>query len=130
MYVVSTHWNRLIEAILVSTFNIPLSYRRNNITAKANSTLCFVKRNFKTQNEPMEEVAYNTLLRPQVEYASQVWSPHIKQNIHKLEMIQIRAARWANNNHSQHESVHSVLDDLGWRSLENRRTDTRLIMFH
>ena len=48
----------------------------NSITAKANRTLGFVKRNVKTKNEKVKELAYKSLVRPQVEYASPVWSPN------------------------------------------------------
>ena len=45
-------------------------------------------------------------------------------------MIQQRAARWVKHNYSPSESVTRMLDDLDWRSLENRLTDACLIMFH
>ena len=102
----------------------------NEITGKANRTLGFVKRNVKTKNEAVKELAYKTLVRPQVEYASSVWNPHTKQNISKIEMVQRRAARWVKNNYSPYESVSNMLDNLGWRSLENRRIDSRLVMFY
>ena len=44
-------------------------------------------------------------------------------------MIQGRAARWVKNNYSPYDSVSNMLDNLGWRSLENRRIDSRLVMF-
>ena len=66
----------------------------------------------------------------QVEYASPVWSPHTKQNINKIEMTQRRAARWVKRNYSPYESVSYMLNELGWRSLENRRIVYRLIMLH
>ena len=93
----------------------------NNITAKA-----------KTSNKSVKELAYNTLVRPQVKYASSVWSPSTKQNISKIEMIQRRAARWVKHNYSPYESITRMLDDLGWRSklLENRCAGACLIMFH
>ena len=102
----------------------------NNIIGKANRTLGFVKRNVKTRNEPVKELAYKTLVRPQVEYASSIWNPYTKQNINKIEMIQRRAARWVKNNYSPYDSVSNMLDGLGWRSLENRRLDSRLVMFY
>lgn len=102
----------------------------SNITAKANRTLGFVKRNVKTKSEQVKELAYNSLVRPQVEYAASVWSPYTKQNVSKIEMVQRRAARWVKNNYSPYDSVTRMLDDLGWRSLEDRRTDARLVMFH
>ena len=45
-------------------------------------------------------------------------------------MVQRRAARWVNNNYSTYDSVSTMLDNLGWRSLKNRRIDSRLFMFH
>ena len=60
----------------------------DEITSKANRTLGFVKRNVKTQNEYVKELAYKTLVRPQVEYASSVWNPHTDKNIGKIEMLQ------------------------------------------
>ena len=100
------------------------------ITGKANRTLGFVKRNVKTRNEAVKKLAYKTLVRPQVEYASSVWSPHTDKNIKKIEMIQRRAARWVKNNYSTYDSVTNMLEDLGWRTLENRRIDARLVMFY
>ena len=32
-------------------------------------------------------MAYNTLVRPQVEYASAVWSPHTKENNKKKSIL-------------------------------------------
>ena len=75
-------------------------------------------------------MAYNSLVRPQVEYASVVWSPYTKDNINKIEKVQRRAARWVTNDYSSYSSVTDMLSNLGWRSLENRRTDTRLAMFY
>ena len=57
----------------------------NNITSTANKTLGFVKRNVVTKNKDINTMAYISLVRPQVEYASVVWSPYTKDNIKKLE---------------------------------------------
>ena len=56
--------------------------------------------------------------------------PHTKHNINKIEMTQLRAARWVKNQFFQYESVTNMLSELGWRSLEDRRIDARLIMFY
>ena len=100
----------------------------SSLTSKANSTLGFVKRNVKTSNVKVKEMAYKTLVRPQVEYASPVWSPHTKDD--KLEMTQRRAARWMKNKFSNYDSVTDMLSERGWRSLECRRIDARMIMFY
>ena len=93
-------------------------------------TLGFVKRNVVTKNKDIKTLAYNPLVREQVEYASVVWSPYTKDNINKIEKVQKRAARWVANDYSTYSSVMDMLSNLGWRSLENRRTDTRLAMFY
>ena len=82
------------------------------------------------QETKIDSSIYKTLVRPQVEYASSVWSPHTDKNIKKIEMIQRRAARWVKNNYSTYDSVTNMLDDLGWQSLENRRIDAHLVMFY
>ena len=65
----------------------------NNITASANRTSGFVKRNVQTKNKDIRKLAYNSLVRPQVEYGSAVWSPYTKENKDKIEMVQRRAAK-------------------------------------
>ena len=74
-------------------------------------------------------MAYNSLVHPQLEYASAVWSPYTK-NIGKIEKIQRKAARWVLNDYSTYSSVTDTLSNLGLRSLENRRTDACLTMFY
>ena len=92
----------------------------NEIVTKAHQTLGFVKRNVKTKNQSVKELAYKTFGRPKVEYASIVWSPYTKKNIDQIEMVQRRAARWVTNRYSSYDSVSAMLSNLGWRSLENR----------
>ena len=94
------------------------NYHISSLTSEANSTLGFVKRNVKTSNVKVKEMAYKTLVCPQVEYASPVWSPHTKDNIDKIEMTQRRAARWVKNKFSTYDSVTDMLSELGWRSLD------------
>ena len=47
-----------------------------------------------------------------VEYSSTVWDPHFKEDIHKIEMIQQRAARFVFNNYDFTHSVTSMLQSL------------------
>ena len=37
-------------------------------------------------------MSYLSYVKPIIEYSSTVWDPHIKEDIHKLEMVQRRAA--------------------------------------
>ena len=59
----------------------------NNITAKANKTLGFLRRNLKIPSIRIKEQAYQTLVRPLVEYASTVWNPYTKTEINKIEAV-------------------------------------------
>lgn len=102
----------------------------NQVTTTASQTLNFIKRNIPTKHHIIRQFAYKTLVRPQLEYCSSVWSPHTQQNIHKIEMVQRRAARWVTSDNSHYSSVTSMLEKLGWRSLGNRRCDSRLLMFY
>ena len=48
----------------------------------------------------------------------------------EIEMVQRRAARFACNNYRREASVTTMRDELGWRSLKQRRADQRLIMLY
>ena len=98
----------------------------DRITGSANRTLGFVRRNIKTRMSKVRETAYNTLVRPQLEYASAVWDPHNKNRISQIEQVQRRAARWTVSNFDRKASVTKIVQDLGWRTLDQRRADARL----
>ena len=63
-------------------------------------------------------------------YSSSVWSPYTKSSIARLAMVQRRAARWTLSEYSPYASVTQMLQSLGWRSLEQRRFDSRLCLFY
>ena len=86
-----------------------------------------MRRNLKAPNPSRKEKAYKAIVRPQLEYAASVWDPHIQEDILKIEMFQRRAARWVLGDYSPYSDVSDMLDKLGWRSLEQRRSDSRLI---
>ena len=102
----------------------------NRITTNSNRTLGFLKRNIRIKHEKVRSLAYKTLVRPQLEYASSVWSPHTQVNTHKLEMVQRRAIRWVKHDYSRYTSVTDLQNTLGWSTLEKRRLDSKLIMFY
>ena len=102
----------------------------DNITKKANSSLAFLRRNLQISQQHIKSNAYTTLVRPQLEYAASVWDPYTKEKVDQLEMVQRRAARYVVNNYSREASVTSMLQQLGWRSLEQRRADIRLVFFY
>ena len=58
------------------------------------------------------------------------WDPFTEDNIRKLEAVQRRAARFVCNNYRQTASVSSMLSELSWPLLEQRRAEARLGLFH
>ena len=60
-----------------------------------------------------------------------MWDPYTKGKQKQLEMVQRRAARYVCNNYSYEPgSVTAMLNQLGWRSLEQRRADIRLTFLY
>ena len=110
------------------TISDDLKWRKHidNIIKRQTQTLGFLKRNIKVHNQDLKSTAYKTLMRPQLEYASSVWSPHSDQDIYKIESAQRRAARWATST----SSVTEMLRNPGWRPLDQRRIDNRLVMMY
>ena len=98
--------------------------------SKANQTLGVLRRNLKNCPREIKNMAYKTILRPKMEYAAPIWDPYTKDNIQLLEAVQRRAARFVCNKYSRHESVTSMLQDLDWPLLEQRRAESRLTLFH
>lgn len=70
------------------------------------------------------------MIRPQIEYAASVWDPHLATHTNQIEAVQRRAARWVMSDYSRTSSVTSMLHTLGWRSLQLRRADARLVLMY
>ena len=102
----------------------------NRITKKANQTLGFLRRNIKVKSESLKANAYKTLVRPQLEYASEVWAPHTKSLVDQIEAVQRRSARWIKSDYGQTSSVTSMLNSLNLRQLDLRRIDSRLSLMY
>ena len=69
----------------------------NNIASSATKQLNFLKRNLKVTSSKFKERAYQSLVRPKLEYNCCTWDPHHQCQIHQLEMVQRRAARCVTN---------------------------------
>ena len=110
--------------------NLVWSKHITTTTTKANARLSFIKRNLKDCPQKLMEIAYFSLVRSFVDYASAVWDPHQKFNQVKLEMVQRRAARFVKSRYKRTDSVTAMLDELGWPILSKRRKDARLILFY
>ena len=98
----------------------------NNVTNKAGKVLNMLKRNLKVNSPTIKAKAYNTLVRPLVEYSAAVWDPHTQTKIKQIESVQRRAARWTLNRYHNTSSVTAMLDHLAWPTLQTRRSEARL----
>ena len=79
---------------ITNTDNIDWGQHVSEIASKATKTLGFLHRNLAFAPRSTKEVAYKTLVRPKLEYAAPIWSPHSKLQINQIEKVQRTAARW------------------------------------
>ena len=76
------------------------------------------------------EVAYETLVRPKLEYAAPIWHPYHESQIGQVEKVRRTAARWTCRRWRNTSRVGDMLDDLEWPSLETRREQSSLTFFY
>ena len=96
--------------------------------SKANKLLGLIKHSFKYLNAESLTLLYKSIIRPHVEYATSVWSPHLKGDRDKIEKLQRRATKlipqikdWSYQERLQH---------LNLPTLEYRRLRTDLILLY
>ena len=75
-------------------------------------------------------MAYISLVRSGMEYASTIWDPYLKKDIDLLEKVQRKAARWVFLDYKYTTSVTRLLKDLNWKPKADRRQNQRLALFH
>ena len=92
--------------------------------------LGLLRRNLHSCPTDVKSVAYKALVRPRLEYCDTVWDPHHKIHINTIEKIQNRAARFVTGTYNTDVSSSSLVQRLGWESLETRRTKSRLTMIY
>ena len=97
---------------------------------KATNTLNFLRRNIRDCPPRVMERCYNSLFRPNIEYASSVWDPFTNTNFKKLEMFQRRAARFVKGDYDRTSSVTAILDELGWDTLQEQRQQAKATMLY
>lgn len=103
----------------------------HEVTNKANKLLGMLRRNLYFCTKDVRETAYLSLVRPILEYAGTVWDPNCLHLENDLERVQKRAGRFVMNNYSFEEgSMTSIMNELGWKQLKQRRQENRLILLH
>ena len=82
-----------------------LTWRKHveDTSTMANKTLGFVHRNLSECISQVKYVAYNTftMMRPRLKYSSAVWDLHLLSDVHILEQVHRRAARFVRRIYTQ-----------------------------
>ena len=81
------------EKDLGVTMDMELNFQEH-ISAKvkkANCIMGLIRRTFSYLDENLFKKLYTTFVRPHIEYAQSVWSPHLMKHVKQLENVQIRA---------------------------------------
>ena len=112
------------------TSNLSWNDQCNKVHAKAKRTLQLVQRTFHACTPEVKKIAYETLIRPSLEYATPAWSPHTQKNIDRLEHIQRAAARFVQNDFARRSSVTRMLSQLHWDQLSTRRVLSDVTLFY
>ena len=103
----------------------------NNITAKANKSLGFIRRNLSNCPKNVKDQTYKSLVRPHLEYCAAVWDPYRENQIKQLEAVQRRAAQFVTSNYTYKEgTVTKLLQELNWQTLKERQEQARLTMLY
>lgn len=97
-----------------------------NVASSAFRKLCLLRHKLREAPPQVKLLAYNTLIRPKMEYACVVWDPHTKKNINSLEKIQRRAVRFIYSVYGRNVSVTKTMQNHGIVTLESRRKFLRL----
>ena len=86
---------------------------------KANAMVGLIRRSFSFLDCELFKKLYITFVRPHLEYAQAVWSPHLRKQINILENVQIRASKIVDG--LQHLDYSERLEKLNLPTLGYRR---------
>ena len=89
--------------------------------------LGLLQRNLRGCSKKMRQQAYISLVHPHLKYSCAVWSPYIKKDISRVEMVQRCAAQFVLQNYHRRASVSFMLQELEWDTLEKRRQAASLV---
>ena len=95
-------------------------------TRKADNTRAFLARNIKGCKQETKKQCYTTMVRPILEYASDVWDPHQANDTARLEKVQRRSARFITRNFRREASVNAMLQELNIPLLKERRAHSKV----
>ena len=131
------HWDYMMEGVKLGklseevdlgvtiTQGLTPDRHINKITGKATNLLRRIKMAFTYLDKDMIKKMFVTMIRPTLEYAAVVWSPHNKKNIRKLERVQRAATKMAPE--LKDLKYEERLKEMALTTLENRRERGDLI---
>ena len=73
--------------------NIKFDEHINQAVNKANRILAITRRTFECIDDDIFKMIFKGLVRPHLEYAAPVWSPHLKKHVELIENVQRRATK-------------------------------------
>ena len=73
--------------------NIKFDEHINQAVNKANRILAITRRTFECIDDDIFKMIFKGLVRPHLEYAAPVWSPHLKKHVDLIESVQRRATK-------------------------------------
>ena len=116
--------------------NLSWSTHCKYVSAKASKSLNFLRHTLWGAAGEAKSMAYKSLVRPILEYACTVWSPHTAADKSTLESVQRRAARWVCGSRWMpsrgcwNKSSDACLQELHWPSLLMRRSYLSVAMMY
>ena len=110
--------------------NLSWTNHVNKITSKASKSLNLLRRNFYKFPENIKKQAYQSIIRPTMEYAASCWDPYEQGHIDQLEKIQNKAARFIKSDYKWTSSVSTLKRDLELEPLQRRRFIARNNAFY
>jgi hypothetical protein len=74
----------------------------------------------KNASTQAKRLAYFSICIPVLEYASELWSPHLKYQIDNIENVNRRAFRWVYS-FKKYDRISDKMQELNWPTLQERR---------
>ena len=99
------------------------------VMRKSNQTLGLLRRTLAPCNRDVKTKAYESLVRPRLEYAAEVWNPHSTTIVDRLEQVQRAVERFVYADYRRTTSVRHLLNEIGWDSFHIRRLTAQSVMF-
>ena len=100
----------------------------NNVIKKASRSLGMLRKNIFMCSKDMKSMAYNTLVRPQLEYAFSVWDPYTDELVETIEKVQLRAARFVKSDYRRTSSVGAMINDSSGHQQQHDDKQTDLLL--